>query len=248
MVRSIRLIRIGLSIGLGLAIFAPALIFPFDRGATSGISDYPSAGTKAMCDDGLCREENTTTSEIIRGTDNKKSAVAAVGADLGEPQILGEMAAKVIQRLEKARKYFQEKVMVEPRYEKVRTLCRNQNAQCALWAVQGQCHNISRYMKTQCAPVCFSCEETHMETKCPLDPNVKNAWSPGDLNLMFERLTTDPSFEQYTPKVLSRPNFVGKDTNETADYQLGPWVLVFENLVSQQEAERIIQVGHDIGY
>jgi prolyl 4-hydroxylase len=236
MVRYNRLIRIWLSIGLVLAIFATAMIFQFNGSAfTSHIgSDHPSAGIEAE--------------KMIRGAETKKSVVTTVGVDLGEPQILGKMAAKVIQRVEKARKYFQETVMVEPRYEIVRTLCRNQNKECALWAAQGQCHKTSRYMKTQCAPVCFSCENTHMETRCPLDPNAVNAWLPGDLNLMFERITTDPSFEQYTPKVLSRPSFVGKDTNETADYQLGPWVLLFENLVSNEESEYIIQVGHDIGY
>jgi prolyl 4-hydroxylase len=249
MVRCIRLIRIGLSVGLVLAIFTPAMIFTFDGSATSDIgSDYPSAVIKAMCDQGLCRDENNTASEGTRGADNKKSVVTAVGADLGEPQILGEMAAKVIQRVEKARKYFNESVMVEPRYEKVRTLCQNRNEQCTLWALQGHCHKNHRYMKTQCAPVCFSCEETHIETKCPLDPNAKNAWSPGDLNRMFERVTTDPFFEQYTPKVLSRPSFAGKDTNETADYQLGPWVLILEDFMSAEETERMIQAGSEIGY
>jgi hypothetical protein len=54
---------------------------------------------------------------------------------------------------------------------------------------------------------------------------------------MFERVTTDPAFEQYTPKVLSRPSYEGNDTNETADYQLGPWVLILENYVSVEETE-----------
>jgi hypothetical protein len=49
---------------------------------------------------------------------------------------------------------------------------------------------------------------------------------------MFERFTTDSSFERYTPKVLSRPNFVGNDTNETAIYQLGLWVLLLIDFVS----------------
>jgi prolyl 4-hydroxylase len=252
MVQCIRRIRIGLAAILVLGTFAPVIIFIFifDSSTTSDRgSDYPSARTKAVCDHGLCRDENNTASEGSRGIYDKKSVVATIGADLGEPQILGDMAAKVVQRVEKARKYFQENVLVEPGYEKVRTLCRNFNKQCALWAVQGQCHKDAHlYMKTKCAPVCFSCEATHIETRCPLDPNAKNAWSPGDLNLMFERLTTDPSFEQYTPKVLSRPTFVGQDTNETADYQLGPWVLLFEDLLSAEETEHIIQVGSEIGY
>jgi prolyl 4-hydroxylase len=253
MVRYITLLRIGLSIGLGLALFVPALIFPLDDSATRDIgSDYPSVrvvATKAMCDDGRCRDENNFTSESIRDIYKREPAVEAVGADLGEPQIIHKMAAKVIQRVEKARKYIQETVMVEPQNENALTVCRNQNARCAFWAVQGQCDkNMSGYMKKHCAPVCFSCEELHREAKCLLDLNAKSAWLPGDLNLMFERISSDPSFKQYTPKVLSRPTFVGKDTHATADYQLGPWVLLLEDFVSAGETERIIQVGHDLGY
>jgi prolyl 4-hydroxylase len=242
----VRHIRMGLAAVLVLGTFAPIMIFTFDGSATSDSgSMFPSTGTKAMCDHGLCPDENNKGSSSV---DNEKSVVATVGADLGVPQIIGDMAGKVVQRVEKARKYFHETVLVEPRYEKVRAVCRNFNEQCALWAAQGQCHKNHIYMKPNCAPVCFSCAELHPEAKCPIDPNTMNAWSPGDLNRMFERLTTDPSFEQYSPQVLSRPSFAGKDTNETADYQLGPWVLLLEDFVSAEEAVRIIHNGADVGY
>jgi prolyl 4-hydroxylase len=245
MLRYSRLFRIGLSTGLVLATFAPASVFVLQGGAIGSGSDHALVATEAMCDHGFCRDEKN---EGSRSADNKKSVVTAVGADLGIPQIVSEMAAMVIQRLEKARKYFHETVMVEPRYEKVRGVCRNFNALCALWAAQGECEDNPIYMKPNCAPVCFSCEELHPESKCPIDPNVKNVWSPGDLNRMFQRLTTDPRFEQYTPQVLSRPSFVGNDTEETADYQLGPWVLILEDLVSAEEAEQMIHDGAEIGY
>jgi hypothetical protein len=51
----------------------------------------------------------------------------------------------------------------------------------------------------------FFRENTHMETKCPLIRNAVNAWLPGDLNRMFERITTDPSFKQYSESL--RPTF-----------------------------------------
>jgi prolyl 4-hydroxylase len=245
MLRPIRLIRVGLAVGLVLATFAYAMIFTFEGSAIGSGSDYPSAGTEAMCDHGLCRDQKI---EGSRGANYMKSVPTAVGADLGEPQILGEMAAAVMERVEKARKYFQETVMVESRYEKVRAVCRNYNGHCALWSAQGECEDNPIYMKPHCAPICFSCEELHPEAKCPVDANVKNAWSPGDLNRMFDRITTEPVFEQYSPKVLSRPSFIGNDTSETADYQLGPWVLLLEDFVSAVEAERIIDNGAEIGY
>jgi prolyl 4-hydroxylase len=232
MVKYMGLIRTGLAVGLVLGFIIPATIFTFDDGTVSGVSDYQLAASQGG----------------FQGADYMQPVVTTVGADLGEPQILGTMAAKVVQRVEKARKYFQDKVMVEPRYNKVRTVCRNRNKYCAVWAAQGECHKNAPFMKLNCAPVCFSCEELHVESKCALDPDAKNAWYPGDLNRMFERLTTDPAFEQYSPKVLSRPSYVGTHTNETADYQLGPWVLVLDNFVSAKEAKRIIHTGADIGY
>jgi prolyl 4-hydroxylase len=232
MVKYMGLIRTGLAVGLVLGFIIPATIFTFDDGTASGASDYQLVAGQGG----------------FQGADSMQPVVTTVGADLGEPQILGTMAAKVVQRVEKARKYFQDKVMVEPRYNKVRTVCRNRNKYCAVWAAQGECHKNAPFMKLNCAPVCFSCEELHVESKCALDPDAKNAWYPGDLNRMFERLTTDPAFEQYSPKVLSRPSYVGTHTNETADYQLGPWVLVLDNFVSAKEAKRIIHTGADIGY
>jgi prolyl 4-hydroxylase len=199
----------------------------------------------------------------------KVPIVVVAGTDLGVPQILQNanhqrhaaiQNQRMLERIEEARDYVENIVMVEPRYESVRTLCRNQYEDCALWATQhlggtetqaeggGECEDNAVFMRAQCAPVCFSCEDLHVDAKCPLVPNTKNAWYPGDLNLMFERLTTDPAFQQYTPTVLSRPDYVGDDTEETADYQLGPWVLVLEDFVSADEAERMIEAGDEIGY
>jgi prolyl 4-hydroxylase len=243
MAKTVRLIRFALSVSLVLAItgIIPAIIFTLDKHDADDVRGNTFE---------LFRDQQKGIGQIrIQSTGSEKPTRVVVGADLGEPQLIHKMAAKVIQRVEKARNYFHETVMVEPRYEKVRNLCRNRNARCAFWAEQGQCYkNMSAYMRKHCAPVCFSCEELHREAKCPIDPNVKNAWSPGDLNTMFERLTTDSLFEQYSPKVLSRPSFVGNHTNETADYQLGPWVLLMENFVSAEETERMIQAGTEIGF
>ncbi len=61
---------------------------------------------------------------------------------------------------------------------------------------------------------------------------------PGDLNRMFERMITAPENEKYEPKVLSRPEYINDDTADNATYQLGPWMLVMENFVTDDEAER----------
>lgn len=77
---------------------------------------------------------------------------------------------------------------------------------------------------------------------------MPNAWKPGDLNEMFTNLTTLEKFQKYEPNVLSRPDYLDGDTEETADYEIGPWVVVLENVVTQKEADRLIELGAVEGY
>lgn len=114
------------------------------------------------------------------------------------------------QRIVEARKYIKDVIMTDPKYEIVRPLCHNRNPKCAYWAaVQDECNNNQQYMQMNCAPVCFACDKLHIETRCPINPNATNALhNPGDLNKLFERIVTDPYYQQkYQPTVLSRPYY-----------------------------------------
>jgi prolyl 4-hydroxylase len=91
-------------------------------------------------------------------------------------------------------------------------------------------------MYEQCGPVCNSCEALTLDTKCPLDPNAPNAWAPGDLNQMFEKLTSEPYKSKYSVEILSSP--------ETE----GPWVITMDDFVSAEEAIRLVELGHQLGY
>jgi len=120
---------------------------------------------------------------------------------------------------------------------------------CAYWAaVEGECEKNPQYMTFYCGPVCNSCELTHVETRCPLDPNATDALYPGDLNKMFERIVSDPHYNQFNPTVLSRPEYAPGDGPENATYQLGPWLMTFDNMVSPDEAKRIIELGAQSGF
>lgn len=81
-----------------------------------------------------------------------------------------------------------------------------------------------------------------------MDPESFQAWGPGDLDTFFVNITTLPEFQKFEPKVISRPGFVNGDTQETADYQLGPWVATLDNFVTPEEAEHLIKLGHDEGF
>lgn len=91
-------------------------------------------------------------------------------------------------------------------------------------------------MLLQCAPVCQTCHQLSFDYRCPYDKNAPTVWGPGDLNKMFERITTDPFYlEKYTPTILSRP-------------PKGPWVITMENVATEEECQRMIELGAARGY
>jgi len=65
---------------------------------------------------------------------------------------------------------------------------------------------------------------------------------------MFERIVADPYYRTLNLTVMSRPTYADGDTEETATYQIGPWMLVFDNFTTPEEAAKLIEVGGVIGY
>jgi len=75
-----------------------------------------------------------------------------------------------------------------------------------------------------------------VEHRCRPDPNAIDAWAPGDLDKMFEKLTVEPFKTQYSVNVLSSPK-----TN-------GPWIVTLDDVFSQEEALRLIEYGYIFGH
>lgn len=70
-----------------------------------------------------------------------------LGSDLGETQVAsGEEKAEIYLRIDAARAYIRDEVMVEARYENVRGMCQNKHSNCAFWAVAGECEANPAYM------------------------------------------------------------------------------------------------------
>jgi prolyl 4-hydroxylase len=92
-------------------------------------------------------------------------------------------------------------------------------------------------MKLQCAPACLSCHYLSIEGRCPIDPDAPNAWSPGGLNDIFTKLTSEPYLSSHDVRILSSPENDG-----------GPWVITMENIVSEEEAKVLIDLGAADGY
>jgi prolyl 4-hydroxylase len=200
-----------------------------------------------------------TTPTPTTATDKMESQVSLsvtddLGSDLGVPQVIDHTgivaadSAAIRDRIDRARIYINDVVAVDKTYDKVRDICKNRSELCAFYAVKGQC-DVFPTMKIDCAPVCQSCEQMDYDLRCKMDPDAVDALYPGDLDRLYESITTNPAFEQYGLQVLSRPSYAPGDTAETTtDYQLGPWIVVFDNAVTDEEADRFIELGYMVGY
>jgi prolyl 4-hydroxylase len=93
-----------------------------------------------------------------------------------------------------------------------------------------------KYMLLECAPACQTCHQLSFEHRCPYDRDAPKVWGPGDLNKMFERLTTDEYYiKRFEPTIHSQPPD-------------GPWLITLENVATEEECKRMIQLGADRGY
>jgi prolyl 4-hydroxylase len=122
-------------------------------------------------------------------------------------------------------------------------------------------------MVTNCAPSCQSCNLIDMTNRCPpLASDVPQALYPGDLNKMFERIVDeapgnqtltaemqrkldDDKMPPYTVQVLSRPSHEPASEVSIVNVKsLPPWLVVFDNFITDDECEAMIQLGYKYEY
>ena len=127
------------------------------------------------------------------------------------------------------------------------------------------------------APSCQSCSQIDFDARCPKRaadavPGLK----PGELNLMFERIVNTAPGNQteetqifakekkvqddgtpfYTVQVHSRPESPAEVADENGviaidakkDREEAPWVITFDNFVTDEECDHLIQLGYKNGY
>ncbi|CAB9515288.1 Prolyl 4-hydroxylase subunit alpha-1 [Seminavis robusta] len=217
----------------------------------------PTVATATVTNDGRSSSTGAASTGFetpIPGDDVDITIMNVAGADLGVPQTVDvRYPQEILAVIHEGRNYFEDWVKRDPFYAPVVELCKNQHENCALWAALGECEKNAAYMKHHCPIVCKSCEVLHHETKCPVDStNIQEdevAWRPGDLDKMFQRITTDPTIQElHQPTVLQRPTYANGDTEETATYNLGFWVVTLDNFLTQQETEQIVRLGHQAGF
>lgn len=85
--------------------------------------------------------------------------------------------------------------------------------------------------------------------RCPSIPDYStsttNALRPGGLNALFERMIKHEFHQKYKPKALSMPHNSTVKQDDAVD---GPWVVVLENFLTDEECDRLIQLGTEKGY
>lgn len=166
------------------------------------------------------------------------------GEDLGERQSFvgdeGISSEEIEKRISASQKYMERQIQLGTVDPELLRSCRNTDERCTYWSLLGECENNAGYMKLSCGPACFSCDMLSIEKRCPMDRETigPDVWSPGDLDKMFRRLSSEPYRSKYDVKVLSSPD--NKDN--------GPWVLTMENFVNDEEADRLIELGSVEGY
>jgi prolyl 4-hydroxylase len=148
--------------------------------------------------------------------------------------------------------------------------CQNRHELCSFWQVIGECEKNKAYMALNCAPVCQSCHLIDLDARCPKLVNAVPALQPGGLNQMFQRIIrtapgniTDEDerrklleehpemqdMQPYTIVVHSRPSDEPvTEISAVTDKSLPPWVITFENFMTDEECEGMIQLGYKYEY
>jgi hypothetical protein len=162
------------------------------------------------------------------------------GEDLGVAQVMsdedGTKKEDIYYLIHKARNYM--KFIVPQKFKAdMYDTCTNKYERCAMWALDGMCDSEPEWMLRDCGPMCGSCHAHTIEDRCPVDPDAPNAWGPGDLNRLFMKLSSEPYLSKHDVQILSSPDTTG-----------GPWIITMENVVSEEEASRFIELGSQMGF
>ena len=163
----------------------------------------------------------------------------------------------------------------EEEYWNVRKDCRNLDPNCALYAAQGECHgrNDALSMFRVCAPACQACHALEHQLECQRRDSDLNVLEPGGIDHLFHTLLVDSSLlSNHRTKLLSHPQIYNEEKHEKKkkhikhtirrpplanpsafasndeDDDLSPWIVVLDNVLTDDECEWWIEKGHDIGF
>eukprot|EP00980_Cylindrotheca_fusiformis_P013387 scaffold3410_cov141-Cylindrotheca_fusiformis.AAC.30 len=170
-------------------------------------------------------------------------ALIAESAKFGEPQKAeGTTRLKTLNNVASTIEYMRSDEISNLSADLVES-CLNRHELCSFWAVIGK----------------------SITQRCPPLEDAVPALEPGDLNKMFERIVAtspgnrtltdeerqelaDNNMTEYTVVIHSRPSEEPATESSTKTDKLPPWVVVFENFVTDEECETMIQLGYKHEY
>ena len=133
----------------------------------------------------------------------------------------------------------------------MRKLCRNEFDECASWAVQGKCRDDSVYMLNNCPLACHMCDKAEEFQRCAgkSDPRKEAVFQvAGDVDKFFREGKESGKWDEYGPEYISEPKTSGSKKNDDEDSPADPWIVRFDKFLSDDESQRIIEVGNEIGW
>ena len=108
-------------------------------------------------------------------------------------------------------------------------------------------------MLTNCAPACRSCDQLDINNRCKYTPEeYPDALRSGDLDRLFYDIVNG-KWDQYGPVIHSAPKDYKRtnssSTVDDSDVKIGgPWVVTFDNFLTDEEADRMIELGYKEGF
>lgn len=221
---------------------------------------------------GVCEEiaEEEDQDEVAERMLDQTASVETMmerTANFGVKQIAdGDQKEKTLDIVKTSLNYMEKSEDFRSLSLEIRNNCKNKNQLCSFWAAIGECQKNMAFMKIQCAPACQTCHLIDMESRCPKLPDAIPALKPGDLNSMFQRIVdtapgnrtlTDEDrlqlakseMTEYSVTVHSRPSDDPvTEVNIDLDKRLPPWLITFENFLTDDECDAMIQLGYEKGY
>ena len=134
--------------------------------------------------------------------------------------------------------------------------CQDRFSICKTQAESGGCTRSPGWMIVHC---CESCD-VHLNSRELIDPNKRcslenlktppNAWQAGDLNKLFDKWANDETLKElYDFEVVSAPDPVKYNATGGDKVKDGaPWVVVFNNFLTNTEVRDLIRGGEMEGY
>mmetsp|Transcript_15187 Transcript_15187/g.32955 ORF Transcript_15187/g.32955 Transcript_15187/m.32955 type:complete len:526 (-) Transcript_15187:286-1863(-) len=170
-----------------------------------------------------------------------------------------ENYAETTEVIKKSIDYMKKLWSPNPENNRINYKCRNMDKLCSFWAGNGECvdddddnENNAEWMNSNCAPACQTCHLLDSQLRCPIEEGNELAMEPGGLNTLMEIIVDNADgsgdYQKYNPKALSRPKVKADGTAAPGVEKDGPWIVVLENFISDEEADVLIAAGYKKGY